>query len=69
MNLKKNHIKPVHDALSFVRETNEIILLPPDTLEIIPVKSIRKQLMLKTHFFFKLPVFRGLLASKAVGNH
>lgn len=69
MNLKKNHIKPVHDALSFVRETYEIILLLPDTLEKILVKSIWKQLMLKTHLFFKLPMFTGLVASKAVGNH
>lgn len=69
MNLKKNHIKPVHDALSFVRETYEIILLLPDTLEKILVKSIWKQLMLKTHLFFKLPMFTGLVTSKAVGNH
>lgn len=68
MKLRKNQIMPVQDVLSFMRVTNERMLLPPATLEINTVKSIWKELVLKLLLFFKLSMIKGLVAPKAVGN-
>jgi len=68
MKLRKIQIMPVQDVLFFMRVTSERMLLAPATLEINPVKSMWKELMLKLLLFFKLSMFKGLVAPKAVRN-